>query len=115
MTRERYQRYLDSFNNRDYNKVLEFWAPQFVVNVQGEVLFDSPEALAAQGIKAIMPMEARGDARHTAVHSLPPGNRALQERHVSGKWAATDTLTNTLGRELPPRPYRSPVSLYIVG
>ena len=45
MNRNDYQHYLDSFNGRDYDKVLAFWAPQFVVTVQGEVLFDSPERL----------------------------------------------------------------------
>ena len=45
MTRDQYQRYLDSFNERDYDKVLEFWAPQFTVYLQGEVLFDSPASL----------------------------------------------------------------------
>ena len=45
MTRDQYQRYLDSFNGRDYDKVLEFWAPEFCVRVQGEVLFDSPASL----------------------------------------------------------------------
>lgn len=104
MNRDHYQRYLNSFNDKDYDKVLQFWAPEFTVIVQGEVLFDSPaslkrtyaflhehvdeeifvqhylsdndcvfleaivritarktitaEALAAQGIKAIMPIEA---------------------------------------------------------
>jgi len=35
MKRERYPQYLDSFNGTDYASVLEFWAPQFCVNVQG--------------------------------------------------------------------------------
>lgn len=45
MDRARYQDYLDSFNGMDYDRVLEFWAPEFCVYVQGEVLFDSPESL----------------------------------------------------------------------
>ncbi len=45
MTRDDYQRYLDSFNGKDYEQVLQFWAPQFSVHVQGELLFDSPESL----------------------------------------------------------------------
>lgn len=45
MQRDHYQRYLDSFNGRDYDKVLEFWAPEFVVYVQGQLLFDSAASL----------------------------------------------------------------------
>lgn len=45
MNRAQYQQYLDSFNGMDYDKVLEFWAPEFCVYVQGQVLFDSPESL----------------------------------------------------------------------
>lgn len=45
MNRKEYDRYLASFNDRDYDKVLGFWAPEFVVYLQGEVLFDSPEKL----------------------------------------------------------------------
>jgi hypothetical protein len=45
MQRDKYQQYLDSFNDRDYDKVLAFWAPEFLVTLQGEVLFDSAESL----------------------------------------------------------------------
>jgi hypothetical protein len=45
MNRDDYQRYLDSFNGKDYDQVLSFWAPDFKVWVQGELLFDSPESL----------------------------------------------------------------------
>jgi hypothetical protein len=45
MQRHQYQQYLDSFNDCDYDKVLAFWAPEFVVTLQGEVLFDSAESL----------------------------------------------------------------------
>jgi hypothetical protein len=45
VTREQYQQYLESFNGKDYDRVLDFWAPEFSVWVQGELLFDSPEGL----------------------------------------------------------------------
>ena len=45
MTRHEYQQYLDSFKDKNYDSVLEFWAPEFCVWVQGEMLFDSPESL----------------------------------------------------------------------
>jgi len=45
VTRDQYQQYLDSFNGMDYDRVLEFWAPQFCVWVQGQILFDSPDSL----------------------------------------------------------------------
>lgn len=45
MNRAQYQQYLDSFNGKDYDQVLEFWAPEFCVHVQNEILFDSPKSL----------------------------------------------------------------------
>jgi len=45
MTREEYDQYLLSFNGKDYSKVLEYWAPEFEVIVQGQLLFNSPETL----------------------------------------------------------------------
>jgi hypothetical protein len=45
MTREDYDQYLLSFNGKDYSKVLQYWAPEFEVIVQGQLLFNSPETL----------------------------------------------------------------------
>ncbi len=45
MTREEYDQYLLSFNGKDYSRVLEYWAPEFEVIVQGQLLFNSPETL----------------------------------------------------------------------
>ncbi len=45
MTREEYDQYLLSFNGTDYSKVLEYWAPEFEVIVQGQMLFNSAESL----------------------------------------------------------------------
>jgi len=45
MTMEEFENYLQAFNERDYDAVLDFWTPEFQVIVQGEVLFDSPETL----------------------------------------------------------------------
>lgn len=40
-----YQGYLDSFNGKDYDDVLAYWADDFSVHVQGELLFDSAPGL----------------------------------------------------------------------
>lgn len=45
MNREKYEHYLALFNDKDYDGVLEFWAPEFQVIVQGQLMMDSPESL----------------------------------------------------------------------
>lgn len=45
MNREQYEQYLTLFNDKDYDSVLAFWAPEFQVIVQGQVMMDSPESL----------------------------------------------------------------------
>jgi hypothetical protein len=47
MDRARYDQYLGHFNNRDYDKVLEFWAPKFTCMMGDKVLFGSPKELKA--------------------------------------------------------------------
>lgn len=45
MLRATYDKYLNSFNGANYDEVLKFWAPEFVVYVGEDVLFDSPQSL----------------------------------------------------------------------
>lgn len=40
-----YQQYLQSFNGRDYESVLEFWAPNFTCTMGDKILFGSPAEL----------------------------------------------------------------------
>lgn len=45
MNREQYESYLAKFDAMDYDGVLQYWAPEFQVILQGEILFDSPQSL----------------------------------------------------------------------
>jgi hypothetical protein len=87
MTPEHYQTYLDSFNDANYDHVLEFWAPSFEVWVQGELLFDSPESLK----KVYGFLHSHVKEEIEVLHFLSDNDKIFMEANV--KITALKTIT----------------------